>query len=70
MALGAMQKYNCPMNIVCCGLNYYAPWKFRSSVVVEFSKPMTITEEDVKLYVNAKRKATGELLEKIKLIFD
>jgi len=58
------------MNIVCCGLNYYKPWKFRSSVVVEFSKPMKITKEDVALYVNAKRQATGELLEKIRLIFD
>ena len=42
MALGAMENYKKPVKIVCCGLNYFAPWKFRSTVVVEFSKPIEI----------------------------
>jgi len=70
MALGAAQKFKCPMNIVCCGLNYYKPWKFRSSVVLEFSKPIKITEKDVALFENKKRLAITSLLNKILKIFD
>jgi len=46
MALGAMARDpNCRISIVACGLKYFKPWKFRSKVIVEFSRPYRITTE-------------------------
>jgi glycerol-3-phosphate O-acyltransferase/dihydroxyacetone phosphate acyltransferase len=43
MALGAMARDpKCKISIVACGLKYFKPHKFRSQVVVEFSKPYRI----------------------------
>ena len=42
MALGAMEKINKPVHIVCCGMNYYKSHGFRSKVIIEFSHPFTI----------------------------
>ena len=36
MAMGAMAKYNCKVNIVTCGLNYYQGHKFRSKVIFNY----------------------------------
>jgi len=62
-----MEKHKKPVKIVCCGLNYFAPWKFRSSVIVDFSKPIVITDDMLKKYQEkgTKREATGSLLEQI-----
>ncbi len=50
MALGAMEKYNCKVKIVTCGLNYYEQNKFRSKVVIEYSKPFEVSDEIFQTY--------------------
>lgn len=63
MALGAMSRDpNCQISIVACGLKYYKPQRFRSQVIVEFSKPYRITRELVEKYKKNKREACGEML--------
>ena len=62
MALGAMEKFNKPVNIVCCGLNYYKGHRFRSKVVIEFSSPFKIPMEFVEKYKTQKRNAIATLL--------
>jgi glycerol-3-phosphate O-acyltransferase/dihydroxyacetone phosphate acyltransferase len=66
MALGAMAQ--CPglnVTIVPCGLNYFHPDKFRSSVVIEFGEPIKIDPAHVEMYARGgeeKKKACDELL--------
>jgi glycerol-3-phosphate O-acyltransferase/dihydroxyacetone phosphate acyltransferase len=63
MALGAMARDpNCKISIIACGLKYFKPQKFRSQVIVEFSRPYRITEELVNKYKKNKRDACGEML--------
>lgn len=63
MALGAMASDpNCNISIIACGLKYFKPQKFRSQVIVEFSRPYRITQELVEKYKKNKREACGELL--------
>ena len=63
MALGAMARDpNCKISIVACGLKYFKPHKFRSQVIVEFSRPYRITEEIANLYKKNKRQACGDML--------
>lgn len=63
MALGAMAKDpNCKISIIASGLKYFKPQKFRSQVVVEFSRPFRIPQELVEKYKQNKREACGELL--------
>ena len=46
MSLRAMAKdENCRIAVVACGLKYFKPQKFRSQVIVEFSRPFWITQE-------------------------
>ena len=63
MALGAMEKYGCPVSLLPAGFNYYQPQKFRSKVIIEFGSPLTITKEMVELYKTDKKKAISNLLE-------
>ena len=44
MALGAMEKYDCPVTLLPAGFNYYQPQKFRSKVIIEFGSPLKITQ--------------------------
>ena len=44
MALGALEKYGCPITLVPAGFNYYNSHKFRSKVIIEFGSPIPITE--------------------------
>ena len=63
MALGAMARDpKCQISIVACGLKYFKPQKFRSQVIVEFSRPYRITNEVVEKYKKNKREACGEML--------
>lgn len=43
MALGAMEKYGCPVTIVPVGFNYYNPQNFRSKVIMEFGAGFKIS---------------------------
>jgi glycerol-3-phosphate O-acyltransferase/dihydroxyacetone phosphate acyltransferase len=66
MALGAMARDpKCKISIVACGLKYFKPHKFRSQVVVEFSKPYRIPQELVELYKKNKRQACAEMLTEV-----
>lgn len=65
MALGALaQNPNLKIYIVGMGLKYFKPYKFRSEVIVEFSRPMKVQKELVDLYKNkeTKRQACSTLL--------
>lgn len=57
MALEAMCKYNKPVNIICCGFNYFKAHKFRSRVIMEFGEPYKIPMEYIELYKKSKRDA-------------
>ncbi|KAF9947514.1 hypothetical protein BGZ65_008752, partial [Modicella reniformis] len=71
MALGAVAANpDLDLKIVCCGLNYFHPHRFRSRAVVEFSDPLTVSPELVELYKKGgpdKREACGKLLD---IIYD
>ena len=45
MALGAMEKYGCPVTLVPAGFNYYNPQNFRSNVIIDFGTPFKVTDE-------------------------
>lgn len=63
MALGAMaMNPKTRVSIVACGLKYFKPGRFRSKVIVEFSRPYRIPTETVKLYEKNKREACAKLL--------
>lgn len=64
MALGSMVKNNKPVEIICCGINYFS-YSIRSEVMLDFSKPIKISDEDLQLYKTNKRKAVSDLLKKI-----
>ncbi|KAG0362530.1 hypothetical protein BC939DRAFT_444573 [Gamsiella multidivaricata] len=67
MALGALAANpNLDLKIVCCGLNYFHPHRFRSRAVVEFGEPLTVAPELVEMYKKGgadKRGACGKLLD-------
>ena len=65
MALGAMAHHkDLQVQIVPCGLNYWAGHRFRSTVVVEFGRPYRIPMHLAELYSQGeKREACGELLQ-------
>ncbi|KAI1295154.1 hypothetical protein EDD11_007960 [Mortierella claussenii] len=69
MALGALAANpSLDLKIVCCGLNYFHPHRFRSRAVVEFSEPLTVPPELVEQYKKGgsdKREACGKLLDTI-----
>jgi len=69
MALGAMAEYpGLKVKVIPVGLNYFHPNKFRSRAVVEFGKPIEITQELIdqyKLGGTEKREACSTLLETI-----
>ena len=69
MALGAMEKYGCPVTIVPAGFNYYHPEKFRSKVILEFGQPYVITQEMVDLYKTDKKKAFSQMLDHLKNVY-
>lgn len=50
MALEAMLKYGKPVNIVCCGINYFKAHKFRSRVIMEIGVPFKIPIEFIEKY--------------------
>ncbi|KAI0461677.1 hypothetical protein LJB42_004749 [Komagataella kurtzmanii] len=53
MALGAMSSdKSCKVKIVPCGMNYFHPHKFRSRAMVEFGRPIEISDELVSMYEN------------------
>ncbi|KAF9918949.1 hypothetical protein FBU30_011223 [Linnemannia zychae] len=67
MALGALAANpNLDLKIVCCGLNYFHPHRFRSRAVVEFGDPLTVPPELIEMYKKGgadKREACGRLLD-------
>lgn len=65
MAMEAMTKYNKPVNIVCCGINYFKGHKFRSKVTMEFGIPYKIPLEFVEEYKKSKRETIAKLLKRI-----
>jgi len=69
MALGSMVKNNTPVTIICCGINYFS-YSIRSEVMLDFSKPIEISDDDLKLYKTDKRKAVGDLLKKIEEVLN
>jgi len=68
MALGALNKDpKTKLSIVACGLKYFKPNRFRSKVVVEFSRPLKVSRELALKYSQkeTKREACGDLLEDV-----
>jgi len=68
MALGALAKHpNLKISIVAVGLKYFNPHKFRSKLIVEFSRPYRIPQELVDNYQvkEKKREACSTLLKEI-----
>lgn len=66
MALGAMSRDpKCRISIVACGLKYFKPQKFRSKVIIEFSRPYRIPTELVLMYKKNKREACGQMLKEV-----
>jgi glycerol-3-phosphate O-acyltransferase/dihydroxyacetone phosphate acyltransferase len=66
MALGAMARDpKCQISIIACGLKYFKPHKFRSQVIVEFSRPYKIPQSIVEKYKKNKREACAELLAEV-----
>lgn len=66
MALGAMARDpKCRISIVACGLKYFKPQKFRSKVIVEFSRPYRIPTELVIKYQKNKREACALMLDEV-----
>ncbi|KAI1291300.1 hypothetical protein EDD11_009025, partial [Mortierella claussenii] len=69
MALGALAANpSLDLKIICCGLNYFHPHRFRSRAVVEFGEPLTVPPELVEMYKKGgpdKRVACGKLLDTI-----
>lgn len=66
MALGAMARDpNCKISIIACGLKYFKPHKFRSQVIVEFSRPFRIPQSIVEKYKKNKREGCAELLAEV-----
>ena len=67
MALGSLgENTDSGLKIVPCGMNYFAPHKFRSRAVVEFGPPMEVPKDLVDLYRSGERReATRQLLEMI-----
>mmetsp|Transcript_5329 Transcript_5329/g.485 ORF Transcript_5329/g.485 Transcript_5329/m.485 type:complete len:92 (+) Transcript_5329:661-936(+) len=62
MALEAMIKYHKPVNIVCCGINYFKAHKFRSRVIMDIGVPYKIPLEFIDKYKKSRRDAIAELL--------
>lgn len=64
--LGAMSKYkNTKIKVVACGLKYFRPHKFRSSMILEYSAPFEVDPELVTEYLNDKRQACSKFLNKV-----
>ena len=68
MALGAMDKYGCQVNLVPAGFNYYNPQNFRSKVILEFGPAYKVPQELVDLYRTDKKKAISTLLEQLEKV--
>jgi glycerol-3-phosphate O-acyltransferase / dihydroxyacetone phosphate acyltransferase len=51
------------VSIVPCGMNYFHGHRFRSHVLVEFGKPVEVTDEMMELYSRDKRAACADLLQ-------
>ncbi|GEQ66941.1 hypothetical protein JCM33374_g604 [Metschnikowia sp. JCM 33374] len=70
MALGAVAQSEDPyatVSIVPVGLNYFHADRFRSSVVIEYGKPVTVTKKESAEYEKDSRKIVNEFLETIAL---
>ena len=66
MALQAMAKDpKCKIAIVACGLKYFKPHKFRSQVIIEFSRPYRIPTSLVEEFRSNKRIACGKMLKEV-----
>lgn len=68
MAMAAMASIRAKngtqrVKIIPCGLNYFHGHKFRSHVLVEYGKPVEVTDELMDLYEKDKRAACSELLQ-------
>lgn len=60
MALGAMaQNPDLKITIIGVGLKYFAPYKFRSKVIVEFSRPYRVPLSLVADYKDQDKKRTA-----------
>lgn len=68
-AMASMKKENKDtkqrVNIVPCGLNYFHGHRFRSHVLVEYGKPVEVSDELMELYEKDKRAACSELLQMV-----
>jgi len=56
------EEGNRRVRIVPCGLNYFQGHRFRSHVLVEFGKPIEVTDEILELYAKDRREAYASLL--------
>lgn len=54
--LGAIKKYKCNTQMICCGINYYKPHKLRSISILEFGTPYSIEPQQMERYNNSKTK--------------
>lgn len=66
MALGAVAKHSdIEVNIVPCGLNYFHPNKFRSRAVLEYGRPIKVTQEMGDDYKKDARGTVNKLMKEI-----
>ena len=67
MALGAMAKYKCPVQIMSIGLNYYRSDHFQSKAFLILSKPFFVDQDLVTLFQVDRKSAISKLLTQIEL---
>ena len=65
IALSAIARGNTDLKIIPCGLNYIHRHRFRSQVLIEFGRPITIDDELLKKYQDDEQDAVRELTENL-----
>jgi len=63
--LGSMKEYNLETKMLCVGLNYDKPHKFRSIAIAEFSHEYSVSKDDFAKYKIDRREITGKVLEDV-----
>lgn len=67
IAFDVVKRYDQPVDIVPCGLTYFAPKHFRSRVLVQYGPPVTVGQAEVERWLRDERAEVIELTEKIDL---
>jgi len=57
-----MKEYDLETKMICVGLNYDKPHKFRSIAIAEFSTAYSVSKEDFARYQEDRREITSKVL--------